>query len=735
MWGNVQTSTRKGIMLFLVLGAIVSLALLFFMLSTHSVQTRYTTVRVMEEEFANQATQIIAECFWETLQEVFRTKSGSSYLFPTPEINSPLNVNKASCEAFQGNITLNLFKQKHFSSGDLIQKELQNRFPELDNIVCEASLVIQNMSDDQQSLELYCVGMVELHINFTMKKSHIEYKSTFRRTIKIAQTIPPVVSKFTLFVRNVGTPEYFNICKKKFNDDNSPSCKILYLYNAPAAAHPNPDAWKQSGWVFLGGSEININLDGTTGFSNESEYFLFSSNPARTQGDFFAFTCSDYLRNTKMRMYYHPMGCFADILSPNSDSFLHALADPLSVPEGPQDAQRLESISALRLYGDKVRPSPTRIIGNVFARYFINSSLIFDPNDDGCPYDLERQTSPSDKVTMSFVIPRLTNSGRFDPPFYPTLLDEFDQQYDIANDFGDIEGLLFDWKFLFPNFEGPPPDSSYDYKTAMCKISRPDFPPEEASFNRMYDTFFEGHVSPGTERKPRFFPPKERLINPAVGTNDDYPRKDDDPNFTLYSDGLTGDKLFTGNLKELYSGDKSYYNPNYLTKGKYAAIYNRVYSNQAEFKADWTVKTGTSQEIVLDKPMIAMIDGPLSITDKIIVKAPITLVAQKTLEIADAENVAPTARLVLVSQSGDVSLLGKDPLIANILAPTKTLKWKYPLKLTGTVFVNTLDVNQIQASGGFIEYDPSSDCTDPKNLFRGLAFMLGPNLPAPLVAD
>ncbi len=724
---------KEGFLIVLVLGAIIALGIMFFSLSSNSLRARQTTVRVMEEEFSLQATQVVADCFWETFEEVIRSRQGSPFLFPSDFETSPLNVLNGSSEISRGTITLDFFNPEHFDKAEPLRAELLARFPEIERLSCKASMEIKEGTTQVRNLELNAGGRITLEIGFTYKRTQMEFHFKFHRAFKVAQILPAVVSKFTLFVRKVPSPECFNQCPKGFNDDFVPGANVLTLHHAPPTNVYTADLWKRSGWVFLGGGEVNLNIDGSRPTARQSESFLFFLPNARSGKFLNPSTVSDYLGDSKMRVKISPLGCCKELLNGDeaSVSFINAIANPLWAPEGLSGGlENLDKASNLRLFGDRGNPTPTRVIGKVFARYVFGSSLILDADPEDRRAD-RKNLGGKGPYLIAFVLPRVTDPARYNPPWWPTLFGEFIQQTDIRRDFAGLEGLETRWDKFFPKFDPQSGDNDVDYKSVMCKVSRPDFLDREAAFNRMYDVFFEGITDPNGSRE-RQFPPAARIISPTDSNFDEYPRTPDDPNFQLTSDGFTGNPLWKGNLATLFQGEASPYHPSHFEGQGFASQFSRVYPSQSAFREEWAVPYSDPPEISIDRPVIARIEGPLEITELLSIKAPVILVTEKDLKISSSR-VGPEGRLVLCSQEGNVEYSGKEPLRAQILAPSGTFKWEHPLWLQGTLFVDSLDTGQIKSVGGTIDYDPEVDSTERKNFVRNVTLLFGPRIPVPVM--
>jgi len=722
---TIRKSAKSGFMVFLVIGTIVALAILFFSLSRHSISVRQTTVKVLEEEQAFEATQILANAFWTQLEEILRTKSGSPYLFPTQEIQSPINVfSPQKCDLRRGMLKLDFFNKEHFPSGLEIKNEILKLMPQIENPLVEADWKTKGTDEDPVNMETFFTGTVDLKISLRIKKSKTDYSFVFRRAFKIANVLPPVASKFTLYVRNVPTSDYFNVNSKGFQDDSGPS-KILILHNSPKRTRYDVNVYRNSGWIYLGGNEIVLNLDGTHYARDESEFFLFYLNPVNN--DVAPHFVSNYLgNNTKMRLWFCPLGCF------------HEIIDLYHINDGAgygycQPVRSLPYSGVLRLFGERTWPTPTRVIGKVFGRYVLNSALIRDKENDTIRDKVTSVRNPDKELKLMFPLPRITDPDYYRPTWVPPLFGDFinNPEYSISVDFPDLlDGFDMAWDSFFSGYENSDPNAAvWDYKSAMTKISFPDFD-NNSAYNTLYDIFLDGMTDPGTGFRDRNIPPTTKSFSPK-----DYPRSDDDRDFTLQADEDRGRVLFQGNLKTLFQGGNSYYDPTrFAADFGYASQYNRFYKSQDLFKSEWKDSPTPTDPLYIEKPLFAYIDGLLSLPEGLIVNAPVLIVAKKGIEIGKVTKMA-SGILTMVAMEGDITILNPDELNAALVAPAGTLKWKSPLKIKGNVFVDSLDMGCIKASGGYINYDPEMDGSNSKILFKGLTVLLGPNFPLSLVKD
>ena len=139
---------------------------------------------------------------------------------------------------------------------------------------------------------------------------------------------------------------------------------------------------------------------------------------------------------------------------------------------------------------------------------------------------------------------------------------------------------------------------------------------------------------------------------------------------------------------------------------------------------------------MISRPTVALIEGPLDLPDRLQVEAPVVLVARQGITVRSVA--APPAGsgepgLVLVSLEGDITVAPPAGSPAELhgtalLAPAGTVRWTAPVTLRGLLCARDLDP-AVLARGGALHYDRRFDPTDAAAATRGLALLLGPNLP------
>jgi len=676
---NFLAESRKAFALFVILGIVFFLALIFFLLSFHSRQFRFVSNRNFGEEVAFQTARGITDAFWIFFQDVLRKRSGCPKLFPTAGGNSPLDPR--DCKI--GNLVLSI---SDFTEKDQIKAafdEIMKFVPEYRNLQFEMRFAVRSQE------ETFIDGEAILKIGFESPKQTFSFD--FSRDFKLVQALPKVVSKFTLFVRETTAAGQYNTISKSIQDDQSGK-KLLVLRNSQKSfASTDLERWKYSGWIFLGGNNLILNLDGTHPCRKESEFFIFwpdivFSNPAQE----LPFTITDFLGSTKLRVRFTPIGCIKDWKTVTN----------LQLVLGNQVVSDIEFSSCLRLFGDRTHLSPTRVIGNVHGQYVLYASLIYDSNKDSIPDSISFMGGTHRAI---FPIPRLVSKSQFNPPYLPRLMTT--KGFDLYVDGRQLSGVPNSISDLFPQYDSGNPS---DYVTFMTKLST-DFSPSSgvSAFNSLYDQIFDNSAAGGTKTFPA-----RRLL-----PDSDYPNSGKD--FVLSRDIHGADKLFKGDLTSFDPGE------NYRD----IRFFSHHFKTAQDFLGDGCPFKKIDQVFTAENPIVAKVDDALALPSPLKVEAPVVIVAERDIQIGEIRKSENKGKLVLVSLNGNVVLQGGKIEDTALVAPKGTLSWTAPLQIErGAVCVNKLEPATAEV-GGEILYDEEIDPTVHENYNRGVTIVLGPNLP------
>jgi len=680
----------RGIAILAILGLLTVLSFLFLFLSFQSRQFRYVTHRGLEEEEAFQVARVAANVFWSYLQEVGRTRAGCGKLFPTGGGVSPLDPERGS------GVNGLVLNPADFDAGNRIQDALAAlaaRFPAIENLKLGSEWSVRAADPD------YVSGRISLGVDLLNGKKAFRFE--FPRDFRVVQSLPRVASKFTLFVRNCANAEMFNTLDKGFQDDSG-NLQPFFLYNSPDLYRATKlDTWQESGWVYLGGASVTLNIDGTHPGRRESETFLFwptlySTDPSAE----LPYSCTDYLGSSKLKVRFTPIGTMRDWRSVGN------LRETLM-----EDIPRIGKISLLRLFGDKDRKTPTRVFGNVFAEYVLYATLIYDANNDSIP-DFISVDSAGTQHRAIFPLPRFTRKEYYLPQYgFPVVMTTRVPHFFLFLQGNSLTGVPPTLADVMPAYNS---GALTDYLTCMTKLAS-DFTIASRlpAYNSIYDQMYDGSGEGG----------KKSIPAPAIFGTGDYPNPG--TAVSLPENGPSAGVLYKGDLSKFDPALAYTKSPFFATR----------YASAEEFTNEGPIRIRGGVPVI-DRPTVALIEGALDLPDGLRVEAPTVLVARQgiTLKSVAASPASTQARLVLVSLGADIVISattgGPAPEIKGtaLIAPAGTVRWSSPVSIEGTMCVKELDP-AVLGKGGKLQYDPQFDITNPSAASRGLAFVLGPNIP------
>ena len=695
---KVSRNTRmkqRGFILFILLGIIGLLIIVIFSLSTHSLQIRSTTVSLIDEQSAYQAAASSYRLFGLLLEDVLKKRSGCKLLFPESGTVSPLDPSAGILET----LTLRPDDIDEWRTSGCLAV-LSQKF-DIRNLLITAKFSFDPPTGTATDVWTPRSGKWKAEVSLDYKHGNFTYG--FEREFQVCQILPKVASKFTLFTRQCTGKEMFNTVEKTFQD-NGITKKLLTLFNHPppnAFGATKSDLYKTSGWVFLGGGDINLNLDGSHPGFKQSEFFMFWPDhlltPSVTR---LPSTVTGYLPSArsaspgpfKMKVRYTPSGCMKDWVT-------SSLFNPVV---GAQVAQNLEKISFLRLFGNKEFMAPTKVFGRVFARWVLYSTLIYDSNDDGIP----ELNGPGESWVLP--LPRIPTFDQYRPllgrPLPVTIWGAGLMEGNMGN-----PDIPFNLDILSPAWD--------DYLPLMTKLST-DFQEKYQSYNSLYDLMFDL----GADKR---FPPNTKIFSPDT----DYPNS-----------GRTCDlPTEPGGSTIRATVDLTTYDPtDEYEKNDFAGCAFR-FSQQADFLGTAgpirkRLRQGKT-EYYIDKPFTCLIEGDLTLPSPLYIEAPCLLLAKGKVRIGsilkNPADTKGTGILILASLENDVQITGDRIESVILIASRGTIVPETDFSLRGTLSVAKLDPDKFTNFGGEITYEPAFDPTIPSSWNRGFVMILGPSIAAP----
>jgi hypothetical protein len=651
--------------------------LLFFFLSLTSGQFNYSAHQTLEKELAAQAGRTFADAFWLFAKDVFQNRKGCDLLYPPSGNASPLYpFRKETLENLE-------IKIEDFEKADQIRKtykEIQEQLPGLSNVNAILHFKVRKSTDS------FAHGNLCLKVSFKLKNS--SHSFDYYREFKLVRCLAPVVAKFSLFLRNNSGGNSYNQISKKFQQEYGQKRAFFIFNNEKTFLSGATDVWQKSGWVYLGGPSVTLNLDGTHPCRKESDSFIFwpglySDNLSQS----LPYACSDYLGSSKLRVRFAPTGAMLDW---ENSALLKSMLGGANIPF-------VLKSSVLRLFGNRELMTPTKVFGKVYANYVIYSTMILDSNDDSVADSIVSAQGIEQRAI--FPLPRLSDSELFKPPIFPRFVTS--KGFDIFLDSAGISGIPEKMEDVFNSYNTGNPN----YLGYMTKLAR-DFSSDSGmdSYNALYDQIFQGAMNAGSKSFPA----------PRNFSTDEYPNNATDIRIPL--DYSLAENQFEGDLNRFDPG-AFFENLN---------IYGRIYNDEKEFFQFSEIKTEDQIYKAFD-PIVSKISGTLSFDKPVQVNAPTIIVAEKNLEVKDVLKSENGSKLTLVSLKGNIKISGQQLVGVSLIAPNGTIEWQSPIEITGTLCADNISPGTF-GTGGTLNWDPEMDITDIDVAARSVAFLIGPNI-------
>ncbi|MFZ2956758.1 MAG: hypothetical protein WA705_07715 [Candidatus Ozemobacteraceae bacterium] len=259
-----------------------------------------------------------------------------------------------------------------------------------------------------------------------------------RRPVRVGSSLPPVVSKFTLHVRDAsrGSENRFNLMVNDYDGINGDPKPLVVLNHATPESPLEPKAlaiilseekeeqiFEKRGWIWLGGGKTRLHLTSGPGGLGEIFHFYEVSNPSTFQAVRFkkavenlppAFSSPvplpwDFLNPARTVNYAFGYSYILAGFHDKSGSMDHDamyLGDVLS----PQEKSGFGARSSiLHLYGDSRKgfQSRTRVFGRVTAAFPRYASLDVTPQEQDVKDVMAGFRSPP----PTYLLPSVTSTA------------------------------------------------------------------------------------------------------------------------------------------------------------------------------------------------------------------------------------------------------------------------------------------------------------------------------------
>lgn len=476
-----------------------------------------------------------------------------------------------------------------------------------------------------------------LHVDISAGRSRFRMfrrRYHFTRQGKVHRLILPLLSKFTLFIRQPEQTDEQNSgynCFDNFVDGEVGQTSRVYpLRLNNGSAHQKEDVLN-AGWIFLGGDR-EIQLHATSGnHINNGELFQFHSitspeksppmfefnqlpgTPVFNNGAMFldsAIKATVKIRGTYFGFYKWDKKLGSDM---NKQGILQRYFSSAQ--------SRTMSSNALHLTGTYDSPSPTIVVGKVKRVFAYYSGLIYSANGEG----------GSAKFLDMLESPPVVVTDDNQQSFWQTVnLERVFSGEKFARDKLEFSALEVNAEKLFAT-------SANYLKFASNLVIEP--------YNRVYDYMYNdsGQLPP-----PEKFSKKTGFSYEISGEN------------LQLKDGLTDELLFNGNCNTFSSED--------LVRDRVNVVIKDQESFFDLFKEENTLN--------LDRNVI-LVKGPLELPDNLEILSPGIIFVEGDITLKGGIKKCETGNLSLVSLGGDI-----------IIGAVNQEIWAHLATLDGTIYPN-----------------------------------------------
>jgi hypothetical protein len=512
-------------------------------------------------------------------------------------------------------------------------------------------------------------------------------KVIVKRKVKVANTIPPVVSKFTLHIKNAAKngEGIFNIIRNDYKGMVTDGPKPLICYNHTTPETPlskmvpsdilkdekNPEVWKSRGWIWLGNKKTRLNLCSGAGDLGEIFHFYDVSNPNVFRPVKFQ-TPNNYLPE----FLSTPKEIFWDLSSSIVRKVTYSFAHSFVLDGFHDRSNRKESdamyegqilsngekqdytskSSILHLFGDarKSYQSRTKVFGPVTAAFPRYASLDIKPEDPDVMESFEK-LSPPPLYLLQSIAP-----GKFG--------DDLQINDVMGRKFG---GPILKTGMAFANYS--------EYSSLMSRITEM---PYVYSFNTIQDVI--------EKKSNRQFPSSSKILE-----------LDDGNEIELERNGKT---VFKGSVQA-----------NQILS-VIAARTQKEFENISDF---WDAHLNSSGELDLNCIVRIKNSARLDLiippngkpTPLKIARGGMIILDQGNLTIRGVTSSKEFENLTLVlKDASSARFSSTQPAHLNLVAPTAELTYSSRLNMLGTMMVSSLYVDQ-RFQGGKIFYRENQDPT------------------------
>lgn len=386
---------RRGIVLYTLLGVLVVVSIFVFAIDTYT-RKKLKQTQHLHERYTNMVlAQSVINYSVARLQEQLETADGKLLAFfssseLTPGTSIPIEL------------------------PDL--KKILEEFPKTNaDVSLEVSTIKQLKTKEDLNKTGFDPFEKTLTLNITALVAGQQSECTLReqRELKLVNLMPDILGKFTLYVKESGDSDSLNRFANHIDGyadsqfSLADSCRPVILKNGgeldfAASEADDPDSWRTRGFIYLGGSEVNLNLTSGNfeGYGELFHFYSLSQSPGIPgyfdidSPAFFAVP-PDFSKAWPQSLNPGPPFAprFAYFLKhvitgfyttqDNGSDMSHDGRLGISFPANDKNARVAMRSSSLNLYGTSANPSPTLVLGKVNRRYADFTGIVVDVDGDG----------------------------------------------------------------------------------------------------------------------------------------------------------------------------------------------------------------------------------------------------------------------------------------------------------------------------------------------------------------
>lgn len=512
---------------------------------------------------------------------------------------------------------------------------------------------------------------------------------SIKRLVKVASILPPISSKFTLFLLNACTnnESKFNVIKNDYQGNIITGIRPLVCYNHNTeeaelekrsiaevlSEEKQENIWEKRGWIWLGGGKIRLNLSsGASQFGDIFHFYevgnlnIFQPIQFKTSKDLLPIWFSQPITlywdrvdiDPKRQVMYNIDHAF--ILDGFHYQSSHCFEDAMYFGNILSDYEKnkYSSYSSyLRIFGDarKGFHSRTKVFGEVYSALVKFGILQISSNEQ----DVQQMLSQNQPI---YILPSIPKQN-FNPHF---------EIKDVKN--RRVGGPILTISMLFSDWE--------QYSKCMSQII-------EIPYNLSYSSLQEIYLN----TKDRYFPPRKVYF----GIEDKKEIELRNGNFILFNGKV--------DIKNLIN---TILNRKFIELKTLSEFWNRYYDRENnKLNIDSIVYIQNSDKKDLIIPPIS------NLPPMVIEKGGMIILENGNLVLNGAIVKSAFEALTIVLLNGtNITFVSNRPNHLHIIAPNAEINSIAPINITGSLLA--LDISPLKnVFGGIIRYRESTDPTKP----------------------